>query len=84
MNLFGKKKAVPVAAAAGPPVQQKANPVDSIKQLRDSLDTLEKREIHIGKRVDMALAEAKQKAAKKDKRGEWLYASYVLYAFSVL
>jgi charged multivesicular body protein 4 len=63
MNLFGKKqsKAAPAAVVA--------NPADTIKLLRDSLDTLEKREIHIGKRVDMALLEAKQKAAKKDKRG---------------
>jgi hypothetical protein len=63
MNLFGKKKNAAPAVA-------KVNPVDTIRLLRDSLETLEKREAHITKRVDLALTEAKQKAAKKDKRGE--------------
>ena len=63
MNLFGKKK------NATPPLA-KVNPVDTIRLLRDSLETLEKREAHITKRVDLALTEAKQKAAKKDKRGK--------------
>ena len=61
MNLFGKKKAVP-------PVQKTSN-VDAIKVLRDALETLDKREAHIGIRVEHALKEAKQKAAKKDKQG---------------
>lgn len=62
MNLFGKKK---VQA----PVAPKENTVDTIKSLRAQLETLEKREIHIGKKVDMTLAEATQKARAKDKRG---------------
>lgn len=62
MNLFGKKK-------AQAPVAPKENTVDTIRSLRAQLDTLEKREIHIGKKVDMTLAEATQKARAKDKRG---------------
>lgn len=60
MNLFGKKK----AAAAPAPL-----PVDTIKMLRDNLLVLEKREEHINKKIEMALTEAKQKSAKKDKTG---------------
>lgn len=62
MNLFGKKKA---AAPSAP----KETTVDTIRQLRAQLDTLEKRERHIGKQVDMTLADATQKARAKDKRG---------------
>ena len=62
MNLFGKKKTV------APPTQRITNE-DTIQLLRASLETLEKREAHIGKRVELALAEARQKAIKKDKRG---------------
>lgn len=62
MNLFAKKKtATPVAA----PV----NPLDTISNLKQTLDQLEKRENHVNKRIDNALEEAKQKAAKKDKKG---------------
>lgn len=61
MNLFGKKKAAP----AGPT----QSPVDTIKLLRDNLGTLEKREEHIQKKIDAALAEAKLKSQKKDKNG---------------
>jgi len=60
MNLFGKKK--PNAAPA-------PHPVDTIKMLRDNLLVLEKREEHIQKKIEMALTEAKQKSAKKDKNG---------------
>ncbi len=60
MNLFGKKK--PTAAPA-------PHPVDTIKMLRDNLLVLEKREEHIQKKIEMALTEAKQKSAKKDKNG---------------
>ena len=64
MNLFGRK----TQQKAQAPV--KVDPVEAIRKLRESLDTLEKREAHISKRVDLTLAEAKQKAAKKDKRGK--------------
>jgi charged multivesicular body protein 4 len=61
MNLFGKKKQAPVAA----PVSS----VDTIKLLRDNLQLLEKREEHIAKKIEAALAEAKAKHLKKDKNG---------------
>jgi charged multivesicular body protein 4 len=64
MNLFGKKKAAaPSNNAPTPP------PVDTIKLLRDNLLVLEKREEHIIKKIEAALAEAKQKSLKKDKNG---------------
>jgi hypothetical protein len=63
MNLFGKKQTIA-------PVVPKESTVDTIKSLRVQLDTLEKREIHIGKKVDMTLAEATQKARAHDKRGQ--------------
>jgi charged multivesicular body protein 4 len=58
MNLFGKKKAAPAPL-----------PVDTIKVLRDNLDVLEKREDHINKKIETALAEARLKSQKKDKNG---------------
>jgi charged multivesicular body protein 4 len=61
MNLFGKKK----SAAPAPT----ANPVDTIRNLRENLETLDKRENHISKKIDAALGEARQRAAKKDKKG---------------
>jgi len=57
MNLFGKKK------QAGPTL------ADSIKQLREAMDTLEKREQHISKQIQVTMNEAKKKAKLKDKRG---------------
>lgn len=66
MNLFGKKQAKGNAVATS---TQRINPVDTIRSLRESLETLEKREVHISKKVELALAEAKQKASKQDKRG---------------
>ena len=63
MNLFGKKlqKATPA-----PP---KMAPMETIRLLKDSLETLEKRGAHITKRIDLTLVEAKQKSLKKDKTG---------------
>lgn len=60
MNLFGKKKAAPVPQASA---------VDTIAKLRDSLSILEKREEHIGKKIESSLAEAKLRSQKKDKNG---------------
>jgi len=70
MNLFGKKKAAPPPPqpAAGPPAVT-TDTMDTIKMLRENLDTLEKRGEHVQKRIEAALQEAKTKAAKKDKNG---------------
>jgi charged multivesicular body protein 4 len=61
MNLFGKKK------AAAPKAQ--SNPVDTINMLKENYEVLEKREEHITKKMEVALKEAKEKMAKKDKNG---------------
>ncbi|KAI9917175.1 hypothetical protein PsorP6_013346 [Peronosclerospora sorghi] len=59
---FGRKAAAP----------QRTGPVataDTIRTLRDQLESLEKRELHIMKKIALQLEEAKQKNAAKDKRG---------------
>ena len=50
MNLFGRKK--PAAAAA-------ADPADTILKLRSTVETLEKRQIHLDKKIEQQLVEAK-------------------------
>lgn len=62
MNLFGRKSKKPVTA----------NPnatSDTIKRLREQVETLEKRELHLEKKIQAQLLEAKKKSASKDKRG---------------
>lgn len=58
MNLFGKKKTKP------PP---RLN--ESIQSLREAIDILDKREVHLGKQAEKAHREARLKAKSKDKRG---------------
>jgi len=60
MNLFGKAK---TAAPAAPSAK------DSIMTLKNTLDTLEKRQTHLEKKIEAQLQEAKAKSAKKDKKG---------------
>ncbi|KAL3656943.1 hypothetical protein V7S43_018148 [Phytophthora oleae] len=62
MNLFGRKSAAP--ARTGPVAT-----ADTIRKLREQLESLEKRELHIVKKIALQLQEAKQKSAAKDKRG---------------
>jgi len=57
MNLFGKKKAPPPKLS------------DTIQKLREALDTLDKQEVHLGKQIAGAVAEAKKKSKAKDKKG---------------
>jgi charged multivesicular body protein 4 len=59
MNLFGKKK--PVAA---PP----SDPTPVIIRLRETLETLDKREVHLQKKIKGQLLEAKAKSQSKDKK----------------
>lgn len=59
MNLFGKKK----AAAAAP-----TDPTNTILRLRETLDTLDKREVHLQKKIKGQLLEAKAKSQAKDKK----------------
>lgn len=58
MNLFGKKKTRP------PPRLS-----DSIQQLREAIDILDKREAHLQRQAERAHVEAKKRAKAKDKRG---------------
>jgi charged multivesicular body protein 4A/B len=62
MNLFGRKSAPPVRAG---PVAT----AETIRKLREQLDTLEKRESHLDKKILSQLEEAKKKSLAKDKRG---------------
>ena len=62
MNLFGRK-------SAPPPKLGPVATADTIRKLREQLDTLEKRELHIEKKIQLQLEEAKKKSAHKDKRG---------------
>jgi len=63
MNLFGRKAKKPQPKAAPP------NTAATIQGIRAQLDTLEKREQHIEKKIQQQLLEAKKKSAAKDKRG---------------
>jgi len=60
MNLFGKAK---TAAPAAP------STADSIMTLKNTLDTLEKRQSHLEKKIDAQLKDAKAKSSRKDKKG---------------
>jgi len=60
MNLFGRKKAAATSAA---------DPASTILKLRGTVETLEKRQVHLDKKIEQQTAEAKAKMAKKDKRG---------------
>ncbi|KAJ8612212.1 hypothetical protein CTAYLR_002904 [Chrysophaeum taylorii] len=60
MNLFGRKKA---EGARGP------DPAQTILQMRQTVETLEKRQVHLDKKIEQQVTEAKAKMAKKDKRG---------------
>ncbi|CEG44342.1 snf7-domain-containing protein [Plasmopara halstedii] len=62
MNETDDVNATPVRAA---PVAT----ADTIRKLREQLDSLEKRELHIVKKIELQLQEAKQKSAANDKRG---------------
>ena len=60
MNLFGRKKAAAATAA---------DPAQTILKLRTTVETLEKRQIHLDKKIEQQTKEAKEKMGKKDKRG---------------
>ncbi|KAG5177041.1 Snf7-domain-containing protein [Tribonema minus] len=60
MNLFGKKK----SAASGTPT----DPTPTIMKLQETIDTLEKRETHLQKKIKAQLLEAKAKS-QTDKKG---------------
>merc|ERR1719164_381224 len=61
MNLFGKKKEQPRGG--------QTDNVSVILKLRSTVEMLDKRQAHLQKKVEQQIAEAKEKMAKKDKRG---------------
>lgn len=67
MNWFGKKKPSEPSTTTKP--SKKTDPTTTIVKLRESLDTQEKREAHLQKKIDTLQQEAKTKLAKKDKKG---------------
>lgn len=60
MNLFGKKKTT---------TAPKVNVTETIMIIRNTLESLDKREQHISLKIDQAVKEARERAAKKDKKG---------------
>ena len=64
MNLFGKKK-TPAAARTSTTADSAA----VIQRLRVAIDQLDKREEHLGRKIDEQIAQARARAAKKDRKG---------------
>ena len=62
MNLFRRK-------AASSHQNTSSQTAETIKKLRDQLETLEKREHHISTKISLQFQDAKKKSAAKDKRG---------------
>uniref|UniRef100_A0A6U3S856 Uncharacterized protein n=1 Tax=Ditylum brightwellii TaxID=49249 RepID=A0A6U3S856_9STRA len=70
MNFFGrKKKDTGASVTATPRVAKQADPAESIVKLREAIATQEKREEHLNRKMDALTKEAKEKMAKKDKKG---------------
>merc|ERR1719232_2254267 len=65
MNWFGKKKSKEVKTTA----KSSGNAQDAIIRLRTAVETQEKRENHLQKKIDGMVIEAKEKMAKGDKKG---------------
>jgi charged multivesicular body protein 4 len=61
MNLFGRRP------SSKPPASK--DPAQIIMKLRGTVETLEKRQVHLDKQVTKQISDAKAKMAKKDKRG---------------
>lgn len=70
MNLFGvKKKAALSGGGPSSSVGGTGSASETIQLLRTNVEMLDKREHHISLKIEAALREAKEKAAKKDKKG---------------
>jgi len=65
MNWFGKKKTKEVKTTA----KSSGNAQDAIIRLRTAVETQEKRENHLQKKIDGMVIEAKEKMARNDKKG---------------
>eukprot|EP00984_Skeletonema_dohrnii_P036756 scaffold38088_cov89-Skeletonema_dohrnii-CCMP3373.AAC.2 len=81
MNWFGKKKSsnTPSAVSATsnnrnggsshPPGATITSTANTVVNLRENIATQEKREMHLEKKIEQLVVEAKAKMAKKDKKG---------------
>jgi hypothetical protein len=67
MHLFGRKKK-PEPQAAAPKPKAKSLP-DAIVNNKEAILTLEKRQTFIERKIELQIADAKEKARNKDKRG---------------
>jgi len=83
MNWFGRKKEIQqpsaVSSTSKPAVgvgpSSRAKTANTIVSLRENITTQEKREQHLEKKIENCVKEAKEKMAKKDKKGKcakWL------------
>lgn len=79
MNWFGRKKEIqqPSAvsstskpATGGGGTAGRAKTANTVVSLRENIATQEKREQHLEKKIEVCVKEAKEKMAKKDKKGE--------------
>ena len=90
MNWFGKKKSsnTPSAVSATsnnrnggsshPPGATITSTANTVVNLRENIATQEKREMHLEKKIEQLVVEAKAKMAKKDKKGELILTWVVL------
>jgi len=68
-NLFGKKKAEAPTTVSATPTRTPSDPQQTVVKLREAIKTQEKREEHVGKKIDTMVVEAKSKMARGDKKG---------------
>jgi hypothetical protein len=81
MNWFGRKKDTQQPSAVsstsrpagggGGGAATRAKTANTVVSLRENNATQEKREQHLEKKIEMCVKEAKEKMAKKDKKGEF-------------
>lgn len=71
MNLFGKKKDTPTATQPTNNVPQGPETKDAITKVRDTIDTLDKRETHLQRKIDQEIEKAKA-FSKQNKKKEAL------------
>lgn len=79
MNWFGRKKDTQQPSAVsstsrptgGGGTATRAKTANTVVSLRENIATQEKREQHLEKKIEVCVKEAKEKLAKKDKKGEF-------------
>lgn len=79
MNWFGRKKESQQPSAVSSTSRpasvggtaSRAKTANTVVSLRENIATQEKREQHLEKKIEICVKEAKEKMAKKDKKGEF-------------